>query len=187
MRVALKKLLWTTGIAIAIVGLTLNAMGSTLMKGESSTIAPGGSQVEVLPIKSSFQGINVTFFMQVEVTPSISENISIVLLNSSEYARFTQGISVVSLAPITIFSGLEESSNSTLFEANISLTTGDSVYLVIQNLNPQPVYTYCYFSVTAAFYAIGLIIAVCGTLCIILGLAWQMAGWKRWMILGIGV
>ncbi|HMF34321.1 MAG TPA: hypothetical protein VKK79_23050, partial [Candidatus Lokiarchaeia archaeon] len=186
MPVSIQKVFAIIGLSVAVIGLGLHLAAATTIKSDIRTIGPGETEVESLPVQTDFTNGHIFVYINVELVPCAPESGAVILVNASEYARFTQGTSFGDLLPLAIINGHVTGSNSTVF-ANITTLEPSQgpVYVVAWNKNPFDVQAYFSLSATSPLYEDGLLVTIWGAFVGVAALAWAFTGWKRYLLIGI--
>src|SRR5271157_2527545 len=145
------------------------------------------TQAIEVAIPSEFQDIPITVYLDTYVYPSNSTNITLVLVNSTEYARLANGVSYENINPFMALILQANDHNGSETQVSFSLLHKASIYVVAKNANEINITLSIVHSAVSPLYIIGIGIAAAGMFCIIATLACYAEGWKRYLIVGIGV
>ncbi len=184
-----KRTLVFLGLGLVIIGLGLHTEGALLLwKNYYYQIAPGENYAEALPILPKFgeDSINLCIFAS---SQSSLEKFTAVFVNVSEYGRFEDGAALtelVCLASIDMKSTME-GYNITEVMTSVHFPQSGLVYLIIKNNDSANRTVSFWISAISPLYYVGLVVAICGTFCILATLAWFSSGWKRYLVIGVGV
>ncbi len=151
-------------------------------------LPPNSNRTETIIIQPDFQINNINFSLQVRVYDSPPENCDVLLLNTSEYIRYSEGTPVPLLFPftnLTITTNLN--STVTVFSLSKTLSPMGRIFILMLNKNLHNVSIfYELFAISPLFYSGTLIWASC-SISGILFLAIDFVGWKKYFLIGISV
>ncbi len=188
MQCRLKRCLIILGISVFICGLVVNESGTAVLGEENAVVVePGTTQALEIAIPSEFQNISLSIYLDPYVFPSNSKNITVIVINSTEYARLAGGVSFENLNPFMILNLQANDHNGSETHIDFPLSFQELFYLVAKNSNAFNITLDVVYSVVTPPYFVGIGIAAFGAFCILATLVWDAVGRKRYFILGIGV
>lgn len=187
MRPTVLKILLISTLAVAVVGFALHLTPTSIIKEDYFTIKAGAVVTKPVQIQPNF--LTNEFELDLSIVLGINETTSSIgiIVNETEYLRFKDGISPSSLVPLVILDKTTWASNETWFQTSRTLTTTGPLYILIENSNPIDFYAYMSLTVRSSLYYSGLIVGACGALGGMIILALIFTGWKRNLIIGVGV
>ena len=109
------------------------------------------------------------------------QNLSAYLLDVSEYERFSTGTPLNNVAKIAEFTG------SPSYEWELTPTGDIDIYVVILNNNSVTVFCGYYYTIIPSTFYLTMSIGFIGLFVILAGFGWQLVGWKRYFIVGLGI
>ncbi len=183
------KILGIIGLLTTVIGLGIHLSAPCVIRSDYGKIESGAILVESFQVPADVQNNNFTFYLIMSIEKITPDNLSMVLVNASEYQKFADSGSTVGLTPIVAFSGQFLAPNNTVVDSSLSLALQGTFYLLVWNKTAlvDPPNFYLFMSATSPLFLPGLLVTACGTCILMIFLAWYLIGWKRYMVIGIGV
>ncbi len=130
----------------------------------------------------SFSAVDVDYTLQIHLRLDfLYQNLSAYLLEASEFERFSTGTPLYEVAKIAEFTGFPT------YEWELTPIEDIDFYVVIFNNNSVPVFCGYYYTILPSTFFLTLSIGFIGLFVILAGFGWQLVGWKRYFIIGLGI
>jgi hypothetical protein len=190
----MKKILLIVGLVVAIIGFVIHfnkpsvLSNSWALEDNPIFVKSGSTFTHHLdqPIGSPIT--NFMFYIKGAVNVDDENKCTFLLLNETEYEKYTQSVSISNLKSIKgLVVNHIPNMNLTEFEISLTIEVESDIYLVILNQNDNDVYPYYFYSIMHLDYFIGILIASLGLIFTIFVFAWYLTGWKRYFVLGAGI
>ncbi|MGY5852841.1 MAG: hypothetical protein RTU92_04670 [Candidatus Thorarchaeota archaeon] len=166
------------GIAIAVFGFSIHFLTpSKIGSGSPTQIDATSYAIENINFGVSDAEYSFRFFFR----HFGFQNLSVYILNTTEYDRFSNGTVLNELDVIASYP------NTTDFQWEPPMIEDLDIYLIISNNNTYSAMCGYYFMILPSMYFDTLSIGFIGVFMILIGLIWYLTGWRRYLIIGVAI
>ncbi len=177
------------GIGCFIIGLIFNLPSTDVGRTETTiNLNPGDHSIEVLTsnLNPKEYGLNIQLYGSLYFT----SNTTILVINSTEYQRYGEGVHPANLtAFLEITGNYVPASEQLNFQKTFTISTFEFIAIVIINHETSQIHGYVsnIYSITTPIYFLGVIMMIIGCIVSLSAGACYFIGWKRYFIIGVEV
>jgi len=171
------------GIAIFIIGFIFNSIfpSEFSRKNELIDFKLPKDEYHVNIIDPGIDNFDYDFKLELFIFISQESNCTVFILNSDEYEKFLIEGSIDNITTLKEFDGKNE---PTFLSQNIG-----EIYILIVSFenNTEIRYFGYYYTITTPMFFFGAILMLIGTIGIFGVLALYLIGWKKYLVIGVGI
>ncbi|MFW9996430.1 MAG: hypothetical protein ACFFD4_30585, partial [Candidatus Odinarchaeota archaeon] len=170
--------LFTAGLFLTITGFGIHCCSPTDITSTRVFIELGEAYIEHFELVSPLIETSFQMKLRLNIFQAQAEDFTVVLLNETEFLKFTNNIPLDDLAPIIDTVGVSDKQNTSLkYEQSLQFMTNEDVnfYLVIINGKTSTVITWFYMGILPPTYYTGLVLSIIGTVLIIISLLFNIS------------